>query len=133
MSLQEELNIRNQQFRERLRATEPAAKHPLYSTNEHTAHLRIEAGGGSTWIMPWHHFVFGIHQDEGERERLALTFVAHEIVLRGLNLGVLTTEIANRRLDQLRAAPGKYSKSLDEGPFVEEVHVRPLEEPPVAG
>lgn len=118
---------------QRRQALEENTRHPLYSTNEHAVALRVEAAGGSVWILPWHHFVFGIHQDEGDRERLALTFVAHEIVLRGSNLSILVNEIANQRLDQLRAAPGKYLKSLGEGPFVDEVQVRSLEEPAIAG
>lgn len=118
---------------QRQQALEENTRHPLYSTNEHAATLRVEAAGGSVWILPWHHFVFGIHQDEGDREQLALTFVAHEIVLRGSNLGILVKEIANQRLDQLRAAPGKYLKSLEKGPFVDEVKVRSLDEPTVAG
>ncbi len=118
---------------QRRQAVEENTRHPLYSTNEHAATLRVEAAGGSVWILPWQHFVFGIHQDEGERERLALTFVAHVIVLRGLNLNILVNEIANQRLEQLRAAPGKYLKSLGKDPFVDEIQVRSLDEPAVAG
>jgi hypothetical protein len=118
---------------QRRQALEENTRHPLYSTNEHAVTLRVESDGGSVWILPWHHFVFGIHQAEGIRERLVLTFVAHEILLRGSNLSILVNEIANRRLDQLRAAPGKYLKSLENGPFVDEVQVRSLEEPAVAG
>jgi hypothetical protein len=118
---------------QRRQVFEENTSHPLYSTNEHAATLRVEGAGGSVWILPWHHFVFCIHRDEGDRERLALTFVAHEIVLRGSNLGILVNEIANQRLDQLRAAPEKYRKSLGEGPFVDELQVRSLDEPAVAG
>lgn len=115
------------------RAAEPAAHHPLYTTGAHVTTLSVETAGGSMWMLPWHHFVFGRHQDEGDRERLVLTFVAHEVVLRGANLGALMTEIANQRLGFVRAGPGRYIQSLDEKPFVDDIHVQPLAEPVVAG
>ena len=87
------------------RAAEPATRHPLYTTGAHVTTLSVETAGGSMWILPWHHFVFGQHQDEGDRERLVLTFVAHEVVLRGANLSALMTEIVNQRLDLF--APGR--------------------------
>jgi len=115
------------------RAAEPAARHPLYTTGAHVITLGVETAGGSMWMLPWHHFVFGQYQDEGDRERLVLTFVTHEVVLRGANLGVLMTEIVNQRLDCVRAGPEKYLPSLDDKPFVDEIQVRPLAEPTVAG
>jgi len=115
------------------RAAEPAARHPLYTIGAHVITLGVETAGGSMWMLPWHHFVFGQYQDEGDRERLVLTFVTHEVVLRGTNLGVLMTEIVNQRLDCVRAGPGKYLQSLDDKPFVDDIHVRPLAEPTVAG
>jgi hypothetical protein len=111
---------------------DPDARHPLYTTGAHVITLRVETAGGSMWMLPWHHFVFGQHQDEGDRERLVLTFVAHEVVMRGSNLGVLMTEIVNQRLELVRAGPGRYIQSLDDKPFVDDIHVRPLAEPTVA-
>jgi hypothetical protein len=43
------------------------------------------------------------------------------------------TEIVNQRLDCVRAGPEKYLPSLDDKPFVDEIQVRPLAEPTVAG
>ena len=122
-----------EQILERQRATGADAHHPLYSTGEHVITLRVEAAGGSLWIFPWHHFVFGFYQDEGDRERLVLTFVAHEVVMRGSNLGALVRQIAKQHLDKISAAPGKYLKSLGDGPFVDEIYVRPLADPVAAG
>jgi len=60
---------------------------------------------------------------------LILTFVDHEVTMRGLNLGDLLQAVANQRLEWLRAAPGKYLKSAGNEPSIEQIKVRPLVEP----
>ena len=103
------------------RAEEEILRNPLYSSTEQVSALFVETSGGEIWLLPWNHFIFGHHQEAGERERLVLTFVANEVVLSGFNLGALIPEVANLRLERLRAAPGKYLKSLGKELFIEQI------------
>lgn len=108
-----------------------AAAHPCYSTKSQVATLVVEVSGDEHWLLPWQHFVFGRHRLEaGDDERLILTFVAHEVTIHGVNLGGLADEVANLRLERLRAAAGKYLKSSGAGPFVERLEVQPVRTPP---
>jgi hypothetical protein len=113
---------------ERRRAAQGGLRNPFYATADRPVELVVETTNGETWLLPWHHFVFGRHQEAGERERLVLTFVAHEVAMSGLNLGALITEVVDQRLARLRAAPGKYLKSSGEEPFIEQIQVRSLAE-----
>jgi hypothetical protein len=113
---------------ERRRAAQGDLRNPFYATADRPVELVVETTNGETWLLPWHHFVFGRHQEAGERERLVLTFVAHEVAISGSNLGALITEVVDQRLARLRAAPGKYLKSSGEEPFIEQVQVRSLAE-----
>jgi hypothetical protein len=110
------------------RAEEAALSNPLCSSKEHVASLFVETSGGEIWLLPWNHFIFGHHQEAGERERLVLTFVANEVTISGLNLGTLVPEVAHQRLERLRAAPGKYLKSSEKELFIEKIEVHSLED-----
>src|SRR4051812_34400445 len=103
MSLKEEI--------ERKRANDTEQRNPFYTTDECAKLLRAETSDGKIWVFPWHHFVFGCHWEAGERERLVLSFVAHEVTTVGLGLAILIKEVANQRLSQLSSAPEKYLKS----------------------
>lgn len=113
------------------RAAEGPTSTPFYSTTDRATILRVEVAGGEIWMLPWHHFVIGRHAQAGEGERLVLTFVAHEITLRGLNLAGLIPDIAKQQLESLRTAPGKYLKSSGNEPAIEQIQVRPLTAPTV--
>lgn len=113
---------------ERRRAELGEIRNPFYATADHPVELVVETTNGETWLLPWHHFVFGRHQEVGECERLLFTFVAHEVAMSGLNLGALITEVVDQRLARLRAAPGKYLKSSGKEPFIEQIQVRSLAE-----
>jgi hypothetical protein len=113
---------------EQRRAEEGASRNPLYSSKERVTVLFVETSGGETWLLPWNHFVFGRHQEAGERERLVLTFVGHEVAMSGLNLGAIVPEVVHQRLERLRAAPVKYLKSSGNEPFIEQIQVRSLAE-----
>jgi hypothetical protein len=117
-----------QQMVDRRRADEAVAAHPCYSTKAQSAAVLVEAAGGENWVLPWQHFIFGRHRDDGDREQLVLTFVAHEVTLRGMNLAVIAEEAANLRLESVRAAPGKYLKSAGAEPFIERVDVQTISE-----
>jgi hypothetical protein len=121
MSLKEEI--------ERKRANDTEQRNPFYSTDEGAKSLRAETSDGKIWVFPWHHFVFGCHHEVGERERLVLTYVAHEVTIQGLNLLSMVNDIANQHLAWLRAAPEKYLKSSGYGPAIEQVQVRSAEGP----
>jgi hypothetical protein len=112
---------------------EGITRNPLYSSTEQVSALFVETSNGEIWLLPWNHFVFGRHQEADERERLVLTFVAHEVVLSGLNLDALIPDVANLRLERLRAAPVKYLKSSGNEPFIEQIQVRSLAEHRVMG
>lgn len=114
------------------RAAEGWAANPYYSSKDRVTSLRIEDSGGEIWMLPWHHFIFGHHREAGERERLVLTFVAHEVTLRGLNFAELIPEVVNQSIEWLRAVPGKYVKSAGDEPSIDQIKVRPLAEPVVA-
>jgi hypothetical protein len=114
---------------ERRRAEGGDLASPLYSTAHRAVGLIVETTAGETWVLSWHHFIFGRHQEAGEHERLVLSFVAHEVELHGLNLRSLITEVVHERLGSLRAAPGRYLKSSGDEPAIEQIHVRPLAEP----
>jgi len=105
-----------------------ASQSSLYSTKEDATSLLVEASGDKIWLLPWNHFILAHHQDEGECERLVLTFVANEVTISGLNLGILIPEIAHQRLENVRAAPGKYLKSSEKEPFIEKIQVHSLED-----
>src|ERR1700690_3041571 len=115
------------------RILESDGLNPPHSSKEHATSLLVETPDGETWLLPWSHFVFGRHKEVGERERLVLTFVAHEVVLNGLNLGTIIPEVVNQRIIRLRAAPGKYLKTSGTEAFIEQVQVRPLAEQKVLG
>ena len=123
MSLREQVESR--------RAAEGPASNPFYSTTDRATILRVEVAGGEIWMLPWHHFIIGRHAPAGAGERLVLTFVAHEITLRGVNLAGLIPEIADQRLESLRTAPGKYLKSSGNEPAFEQIQVRALAAPTV--
>ena len=125
MTLKEEIASR--------RVVESDGLNPLHSSNEHATALLVETPDGETWLLPWSHFVFGRHKEVGERERLVLTFVAHEVALNGLNLGAIIPEVVHQRLERLRAAPGKYLKSSGNEAFIEQIQVRSLAEQKVLG
>ena len=125
MTLKEEIASR--------RVVESDGLNPPYASKEHATSLLVETPDGETWLLPWRHFVFGRHQKVGERERLVLTFVAHEVALSGLNLGAIIPEVVHQRLERLRAAPGKYLKSSGNEAFIEQIQVRSLSEHRVLG
>ena len=125
MTLKEEIASR--------RVAESEGLNPPHSSKEHATSLLVETPDGETWLLPWSHFVFGRHKEAGERERLVLTFVAHEVALSGLNLGAIITEVVHQRLERLRAAPGKYLKSSGNEAFIEQIQVRSLAEQKVLG
>jgi hypothetical protein len=125
MTLKEEIASR--------RVVELDGLNPPYASKEHAISLLVETPDGETWLLPWSHFVFGRHKEVGERERLVLTFVAHEVALSGLNLGAIIPEVVHQRLERLCAAPGKYLKSSGNEAFIEQVQVRPLAEQRVLG
>jgi hypothetical protein len=110
------------------RAEEEILRNPLCSSTEQVSALFVETSNRETWLLPWNHFIFGHHQEAGERERLVLTFVAHEVAVSGLNLGTLVPEVAHQRLEILRTAPGKYLKSSGKELFIEQIQVHPLAE-----
>ena len=120
MTLKEEIASR--------RVVELDGLNPPYASKEHATSLLVETPDGETWLLPWSHFVFGRHKEVGERERLVLTFVAHEVALSGLNLGAIIPEVVHQRLERLRAAPGKYLKSSGNQPFIAQIQVRSLAE-----
>lgn len=57
--------------------------------------------------------------------------VAHEIPVRGLNLTELIPEVVNQSIEWLRALPGRYVKSGNDEPSIEQLKVRLLSEPVV--
>jgi hypothetical protein len=116
-----------QQTIERRRAADESAASPFYATKDRATSLRVETSGGEVWLLPWHHFVFGRHEAR-QHERLVLTFVAHEVAVQGLNLAALVTEVANQRIEWLRAAPGKYLRAAGGEPSIDQICVRPLTE-----
>jgi hypothetical protein len=125
MTLKEEIASR--------RIAESDGLNSPYASKENVTSLLVETPDGETWLLPWSHFVFGRHKEVGERERLVLTFVAHEVALSGLNLGAIIPEVVHQRLERLRAAPGKYLKSAGSEAFIEQVQVRSLVEQKVFG
>lgn len=104
---------------------------PFYAINDDVTTLRVETSGGEVWMLPWHHFIFGRHVF-GDYERLILTFVAHEVALRGVNLVALIPEVANQRIAWLRAAPRKYLRGAKTEPAIDDIQVRSLAEPIVS-
>jgi hypothetical protein len=121
-----------QQTMDRRRAADECTPSPFYATKDSVTALRVETSGGEVWLLPWHHFVFGRHE-AGEHERLVLTFVAHEVTVQGLNLDTLIPEVASQRIEWLRAAPGKYLRAAGGEPSIDQICVRLLAEPVVAG
>jgi hypothetical protein len=111
---------------EQRRAEEKDAR--SHSSKDGVPMLFVATSGGENWLLPWNHFVFGCHKEEGERERLVLTFVAHKVDMSGVNLGDLIPEVVHQRLERLRAAPGKYITSSGNEPFIEQIEVRSLAE-----
>src|ERR1019366_304290 len=109
---------------ERSRAEASDCRSPFYATNDGVITLRVESSGGEVWMLPWHHFIFGRYES-GDHERLVLTFVAHEVALRGLNLAGLMPEVVNQRIEWLRTAPGKYLKAVGAEPAIDHIRVRP--------
>jgi hypothetical protein len=100
-----------------------------YSTHwAATPTLRVETSVDEVWLFPWHHFVHSRHLEEGELERLVLTFAANDIFLCGTNLAALMEHITEQRLKQLRPAPKKYQAAADAEPFLVEILVRPVSE-----
>jgi hypothetical protein len=115
--LQDSLNDR--------RASEADAGHLCYSAKAQTPGLLVHSSSGQRWVLPWMHFVFGCLREDGDRERLVLTFASHEVVICGTNLGPLAEEAAYLRLETLRDLPEKYAPTGE--PFVEQVDVLSLE------
>lgn len=117
-----------QQSIERRRAAEGYVPNPFFGTNDRVSSLRVEDASGGLWVLPWNHFTFGRHERIGDRDQLVLTFVANEVAVQGTKLGELLPEVANQRLEWLRAAPGKYLKSAPDEPAIDRIAVRSLAE-----
>ena len=120
-----------QQSIERRRAADGYVPNPFYGTKDRAMSLQVEDSAGSLWMLPWNHFTFGRHEP-GQRDRLTLTFVAYEVVVRGTKLGELFSEVATHRLEWLRAVPGKYLKAAPDEPAIASIEVRSLREPVVS-
>ena len=119
-----------QEAMERRHAELGGSRNPFYSASlkEPVTALVVEASDGKMWGLPWNHFISGHDQEEGERERLVLTFSSTEVTINGLNLGPLLPDIAHQRLEKVRTAPGKYLKFAEKEPFIENIHVHSLDE-----
>lgn len=94
----------------------------------HTFHpqassLTVVVSPDEKWILPWHHLASAhLTRTEG-REQLRLSFTSHEVVLDGINLGVLADLVGSLQLASLRAAPTKYAKATDAEPFIDALRV----------
>lgn len=102
---------------------------PFYGIRDHVSSLRVEEASGKLWVLPWSHFTSGRHERIGSSDHLVLTFVACEVGVHGMRLSGLVADVANQRLEWLRAAPGKYLKSTSDGPAIERIAIRSLAEP----
>jgi hypothetical protein len=118
-----------QQTFHRQRADEPEG-HACYSVRAQASTLLVELSSGERWVLPWMHFVFARHHDEGKDERLVLTFASHEVKVSGHNLVVLAETAAKAELESIRELPPKYRDRLADDPFVTKITVRDLGGPP---
>lgn len=85
----------------------------------------VQASSGDHWTFPWAHFVFAQHGESGDRELIVLTFVSHQVHLRGVRLAPLMDAVAGFRLERLTDVPPKYRSQVPEGePCIEEICVQ---------
>lgn len=107
-----------------LAAQEIDVESRCFSINQHAPAIVVEATGGRRWVLPWVHLLNAQHDDDGKGETLLLCFVTHEVVVNGRHLSSLVEDVARLRLEVLRGAPHRYAQSVDDEPFIGEIHVR---------
>jgi len=105
------------------RMVESDSGNPCFSTGKEVSTFLVEASNGESWLLPWHHFLHGHRLTVDGSERLVLTFATLEVMLKGINLGILSDEIAHLRLEGVRPAPVQYQKSAGVEPFIERIEV----------
>ena len=116
------------------RAGELRAESGCHSAEASVPALLVFAGDGEQWVLPWSHFVCARHRDDGESERLVLSFANHEVEIRGKRLTTLMPAIAQFHLNSLRSLPAKYElQSNVAEPFIVNLSVRSMAPSPPTG
>lgn len=106
---------------------------PFYGVTDRALRIQIEAPSGDVWILPWNHFLCSRHDPGADDAQLVLTFVAHRVMISGVNLDGIMRAISDQRLAWLRAVPGKYLESAGEDePAIDRIKVLSLREPILA-
>lgn len=82
--------------------------------------LRIRTKDKS-WVLPWSHFIAAAHEDDGEAEKLMLSFTGHEVLLEGVGLGLLLPSIAACCVKSLSERPATSHAQIE---FAETVVTR---------
>ena len=107
------------------RTAEPPHGRSCDSAEAPVRSLQIHSGNGEKWVLPWSHFTAARHQGTGENEQLVLSFANHEVILGGVRLALLLSEIASFHLDCLRDMPAKFRAQADQDkPFIVRISVR---------
>lgn len=103
---------------------------PFYGAVDRALTLEVKDSAGDAWILPWNHFLCSRHDPSADDAPLVLTFVAHQVLVSGVNLDAVTQVISKQRLAWLRAVPGKYLKTSGDGePTIEAIKVVVLRKP----
>jgi hypothetical protein len=95
--------------------------------------LDVTASDGNEWQFPWPQFTSACHGKEGDQDSTVLTFVTHQISVRGYRFAALREAIRESRLAMLRVAPAKYVKTAEGELFIAALHVRLVDETPESG
>ncbi len=113
------------------RASEPPPSRSCGSAKEPGRALQIHSWHGEKWVLPWSHFGSAWHHGTGKDEELVLLFASHEVVLHGVRLGLLLSEIASLNLEYLRDMPPDFRGKADENePYIGRIDVRCLSDFP---
>lgn len=110
---------------ERRREAESARVECCHTVATQPACLLVSTAAGESWVFPWSQLAAAQLTPSADRDELRLTFVTHEVALRGLRLWLLRDLVAALQLATVRPAPAKFSRAAADQPFVEAVTVRP--------
>jgi hypothetical protein len=94
--------------------------------------VRIETNTGETFLLPYQQFTCARYQRHAEPDTdlLVLSFLSHEIQVKGINLAPLVDALQDFTMERLTPSPERYRHALAKTePAIFGIEIRPIEKP----
>jgi hypothetical protein len=105
-------------------AASPERSHSCWESGKNVPCLRVEFVSGETFLFPYIHLVSARYYTENAEETLQITFVSHEMIIKGHDLRQISLALQNFLVQAVIELAPRYQNLREaSGPLITSIRV----------